>query len=107
MSRKGAARAAIFSALGDETRLELVSKLLRGEARSIAQLTEGTDLTRQAVTKHLKVLEAAGWVRSEREGRESRYELDPSPIREIQGYLDHVSQQWDGGLARLKRMVED
>jgi DNA-binding transcriptional ArsR family regulator len=98
--------AAVFAALGDETRLGLVSVLAAGQARSIAQLTGGTRLTRQAVTKHLRVLEDAGIVHSVRHGRESRFEFDPEPMRDLEDYLGRVSQHWDEVLARLKALVE-
>jgi DNA-binding transcriptional ArsR family regulator len=98
--------APVFAALGDETRLALVVKLARGQAYSIAQLTEGSRLTRQAVTKHLRVLENVGMVRCRRTGRESLFELDPKPIEEMKEYLEYVSGQWDQALARLKAFVE-
>lgn len=100
------ARAAIFAALGDETRLYLIGKLSDGQPCSIAQLTVGSSLTRQAITKHLRVLEGARLVRSVREGRESRFELDPQPLAEARTYLEEVSEQWDHALARLKAFVE-
>jgi len=99
--------ARLFAALGDETRLSLVTALSRGRARSIAQLTEGSGLTRQAVTKHLKVMEDVGLVRNKRSGRESLFELDPAPLREMQTYLARVSEHWDDALARLKSFVEE
>jgi DNA-binding transcriptional ArsR family regulator len=100
-------RAPVFAALGDETRLSLVAKLCSGQPYSISQLTRGTKLTRQAVTKHLRVLERAGIVHSARRGRESRFEFDPEPIAGIKEYLDFVSQQWDQALSRLKAFVEN
>jgi DNA-binding transcriptional ArsR family regulator len=99
-------QAVILAALGDNTRLALVIKLCDGEPCSIAELTANFDLTRQAVTKHLRVLEDAGLVRSTRTGRESRYQLDPQPIDELRKYLDLVSAQWDQALSRLKSFVE-
>jgi DNA-binding transcriptional ArsR family regulator len=99
-------RASVFAALGDETRLGLLAKLTNGEPLSIARLTEGTKLTRQAVTKHLRVLEDVGVVHSLKAGRESRFSLDPKPIVSAQAYLEHVSRQWDTALARLKALVE-
>ena len=99
--------APIFAALGDETRLSLVSKLSGGEPHSISRLTEGTHLTRQAVTKHLNVLKDARIVRSVKAGRESLYELDPGPILEAREYIEVVSARWDAALARLKKLVED
>ena len=99
--------ASIFAALGDETRLGLLAKLTNGEPQSISRLTSGTRLTRQAVTKHLRVLEDAGVVRADRVGRESRFALEPRTILDAQTYLEHVSRQWDTALARLKALVED
>jgi DNA-binding transcriptional ArsR family regulator len=99
--------APVFAALGDGTRLWLLAKLSRGEHFSISQLTEGSALTRQAITKHLRVLERAKIVRSVRSGRESLFQFNPEPIEEMKGYLDQVSQQWDQALARLKSFVED
>lgn len=99
-------RASVFAALGDETRLGLLAKLTNGEPLSIARLTEGTKLTRQAVTKHLRVLEDVGVVFSVKAGRESRFALDPRPIASAQEYLEHVSRQWDTALAKLKALVE-
>jgi len=97
----------VFAALGDKTRLSLVGKLSGGEPHSIAQLTEGSKLTRQAVTKHLRVLETAGIVQGIRKGRENLFQLNPTPLNEAKSYLDHVSQQWDQALLRLKAFVED
>jgi DNA-binding transcriptional ArsR family regulator len=99
--------ASVFAALGDETRLSLLAKLTNGEPQSIARLTAGTRLTRQAVTKHLRVLEGVGVVRSVRVGRESQFALEPKPIDDVREYLAHVSKQWDDALARLKSLVED
>ena len=97
---------AIFAALGDETRLSMVAKLSRGQPRSISQLTRGSRLTRQAITKHLRVLENAGVVHSVRSGRESLFAFDPQPMDEIRKYLDFVSEQWDQALYRLKSFIE-
>lgn len=102
-----AAPAPIFAALGDETRLALIEKLSDGTPCSIAQLTEGTDLTRQAVTKHLRVLEGVSIVRGVRTGRETLFQLDLTPIRAVRDYADVVSAQWDQALARLKTFVEE
>lgn len=99
--------APVFAALGDATRLALVARLSDGQPRSIVQLTEGLELTRQGVTKHLRILEQAGLVASRRVGRESRFVFTPAPIAEIRHYLDRVSEQWDDALARLKSLVEE
>jgi DNA-binding transcriptional ArsR family regulator len=99
--------ATVFAALGDETRLSVLSRLCNGVPQSISRLTAGTNLSRQAVTKHLRVLANAGVVRSVRVGRESLFELEPQPIEEVRNYLDQVSKQWDDALARLKSHVEN
>lgn len=97
----------VFAALGDRTRLRLLRRLSGGEARSIAALSAEGEISRQAVTKHLEVLEAAGLVRRRRIGRESLYSYRPEPLAQARAYLDLVSAQWDERLARLKTTVED
>lgn len=110
MSRRihssGRAKAAAFAALGDETRLSLLTRLSSGQRYSIAELTAGTKLTRQAVTKHLRVLERVRIVHGSRAGRETLFELNPEPIQEMKDYLEIVSKQWDAALGRLKSFVE-
>jgi DNA-binding transcriptional ArsR family regulator len=109
MSQRGEAgltRAPIFAALGDRTRLELIGRLSLGQPRSISGLTEGSRLTRQAITKHLRVLEDAGLVRGERRGREIHFHFVPRAVDEAQRFLDHVSGQWEAALGRLKAFVE-
>jgi len=98
--------APVFAALGDVTRLELVSRLSDGQQHSIAELTEGLDLTRQAVTKHLHVLQRVGVVTSKRVGRESRFSIRPDPIAKARDQLARISAQWDEAIARLKESVE-
>ena len=100
-------RAAVFAALGDETRLSLIAKLSNGSPQSISRLAEGSTLTRQAITKHLRVLEGARVVHSVRVGRESLFEFRPEPLRDLQSYLERVSDQWGHALARLKSFVEN
>jgi len=106
MAAKRRAHAPVFAALGDRTRLALVAKLCGGQPRSISQLTEGSKLTRQAITKHLRVLERAGIAHSVRAGRESLFHFDPRPIAGIKEHLDFVSEQWEQALSRLKSFVE-
>jgi DNA-binding transcriptional ArsR family regulator len=96
----------VFAALGDELRLTLVTRLGREGPLSITNLTEGTRVTRQAVTKHLHVLEGAGLVRSSRLGREQHWQVHPAPLSEAMRCLDIIAHQWDGALARLRRAVE-
>jgi len=105
-ARKPSGNAPVFAALGDETRLRLLTKLSGGEPVSIARLTEGSRLTRQAITKHLRVLEDAGLVRGARRGRENLFALEPEPLDEARRALDRISRQWDVPLARLKTLVE-
>jgi DNA-binding transcriptional ArsR family regulator len=102
-----AGRATVFAALGDATRLSLIGKLSSGKPQSIARLADGTPLSRQAITKHLRVLEGAGIVHSVRVGRESMFEFRPQPLKDLRSYLDRVSEQWDDVLARLKSFVEE
>ncbi len=106
ITAKRRGHAPVFAALGDETRLSLLAKLSGGQRFSISQLTEGSKLTRQAITKHLRVLERVKIVRCVHSGRESRFEFDPVPIDGIKEYLDLVSQQWDQALVRLRSFVE-
>jgi DNA-binding transcriptional ArsR family regulator len=98
--------APVFAALGDRTRLKLLSKLSGGSRVSIARLTAGSTLTRQAISKHLRVLEQAGLVRGVPQGRENLFELEPRPLDEARRALDRISRQWDQTLARLKAFVE-
>jgi len=99
--------APLFAALGDPTRLDLLRILSRGEPRSISSLSARRQLTRQAVTKHLRVLERAGLVRQARAGRESRFAAEPERLEAARAYLESVSAAWDDALARLKAHVED
>jgi DNA-binding transcriptional ArsR family regulator len=101
-----AAAAPVFAALGDPTRLSLLARMRDGRPRSIVELTDGIGLTRQGVSKHLRVLEDAGMVRSKRVGRESRFVFEPDGLAQARGHLERASRQWDRTLARLKTFVE-
>jgi len=107
-SRRGARRslAPIFAALGDETRLRLIAVLCAGGAVSIAHLTAGTEITRQAVTKHLHVLADAGLVRDVKVGRERLWEFEPAHLEAARRSLETIGRQWDQALLRLKLAVE-
>jgi DNA-binding transcriptional ArsR family regulator len=105
-ARLSSASAPIFAALGDETRMRLIAVLCAGGALSITQLTDGTDITRQAVTRHLQVLSDAGLVRDVKVGRERRWEFEPTQLDAARRALDEIAQQWDQALARLKALVE-
>jgi DNA-binding transcriptional ArsR family regulator len=94
------AYAPVFAALGDETRLRLVAALCAGGAVSIAQLTSGTDISRQAVTKHLHVLAHAGLVRHLKAGRERRWEFEPGRLEEARHSLDMIAKQWNRVLVK-------
>jgi DNA-binding transcriptional ArsR family regulator len=98
--------APVFAALGDETRLQLVGKLCGGEPLSISDLSAGSRLTRQAITKHLRVLEDARLVRGARRGRKMLFRFTPGPIDDARRYLESASTQWEHTLARLKSLVE-
>ena len=99
--------ASVFAALGDRTRLSLLSRLAEGPAQSVVELTRGTGLTRQGVGKHLAVLEEAGVVSSTRVGRENRFAIRPAGLAEAGRYLEQASRQWDDAAARLRKLVED
>ena len=96
----------VFAALGDETRLRLVARLCTAGPLSIARLTDGTAVTRQAITKHLNVLADVGVVRGMRSGRERVWQLEPRPLEEARRYLDLISAQWDEALGRLQQRLE-
>ena len=96
----------MFAALGDATRLSLLARLRDGRPRSIVELTDGIGLTRQGVSKHLRVLEDAGMVRSKRVGRESRFVFEPDGLAQARVALERASRQWDRTLVRLKAFVE-
>lgn len=98
--------APVFAALGDPTRLRLILALCAGGALSIAQLTAGTAITRQAITKHLTVLADAGLVRDVRQGRERLWEFEPVRLDEARRSLEVIARQWDRALQRLKAFVE-
>jgi DNA-binding transcriptional ArsR family regulator len=96
----------IFAALGDPIRLSLVAKLVDGKPHSISTLSTGAKVTRQAITKHLTVLENVGLVSNKKWGRESLYQLDPKPLETLQSYLEIIASQWDNALHNLKDFVE-
>lgn len=101
-----AAAAPVFAALGDETRLGLVARLCSGGPQSIARLTSGSDVTRQAITKHLDVLGDAGLVHDAWRGRERIWQLDTERLGQAARHLEQISKGWDEALARLKKFVE-
>ena len=98
--------APLFAALGDETRLRLLIRLSSGGPGSITQLSAKSAVTRQAITKHLRVLADAGLVRSSRRGRERVWDLEPKRLDDAHAYLERISKQWDDALGRLRQFVE-
>jgi DNA-binding transcriptional ArsR family regulator len=97
----------VFAALGDATRLSLVGRLSVEGPLSITRLSEGTGVTRQAITRHLHALGDAGLVRDARRGRERVFELDLKRLEVARRYLDQISAQWDEAAERLRAFVED
>jgi DNA-binding transcriptional ArsR family regulator len=98
--------APLFAALGDETRLRIVARLCAGGPQSIARLTAGSEVTRQAITKHLQVLAGAGLVRGVRAGRESRWAIEPEQLDVARRYLEMISEEWSRRLEALERHLE-
>lgn len=108
MHQAGATRAnaALFSALGDSMRLNIVTRLAHEGPRTISTLVEHATITRQAITKHIQVLEQAGLVTSQRQGRERIIELRPERLAAVHRYLDQISRQWDDAIVRLSERLE-
>jgi len=111
MPRSGTVRsfkdsAEVFAALGDDTRLRVVARLSEEGPLSITRLTEGSRMSRQAITKHLRVLAGAGIVKCDRDGRESSWQLQPKGFAEARRLLDVISREWDDTLERLRAYVE-
>ncbi|MGE3074503.1 MAG: ArsR/SmtB family transcription factor [Dehalococcoidia bacterium] len=107
MASSATAKAPVFAALGDETRLRIVSRLGESPRLSISALSAGEAVTRQAITKHLHVLEGAGLVESTRQGREQLWELKAERVEEARNWLDEISRRWDERLERLRAFVEE
>jgi DNA-binding transcriptional ArsR family regulator len=107
MSRvPNAAVADVFFALGDGTRLSVVKKLGAGVPLSATALSDGARVTRQAIVKHLQVLEGAGLVTHEKHGREVLYALDSRRLDDARAFLDGISAGWDRAIERLRHLVE-
>jgi DNA-binding transcriptional ArsR family regulator len=100
-------RAKIFAALGDEVRLKVVTRLSHEGPLSIARLAEDSGVTRQAIAKHLRVLEGAGLVKGARDGRENVFQLAPRRLEQARRHIDAISMSWDDTLGRLAAFVED
>ncbi len=98
--------APIFAALGDPVRLAMVTRLCKEGPLETVKLQHGIPVSRQAITKHLRMLEVAGVVRSQRVGRDRRWQIKTRPLSEVQRYLEQISEQWDATPERLRRFVE-
>ena len=107
MSKAPEGVAGVFFALGDETRLSVLGKLGEGRALSGTALSEGAHVTRQAIVKHLHVLEEAGLVSRRKQGREVLYALEKERVDEVRAFLDGISAGWDRAIERLRRLVEE
>jgi DNA-binding transcriptional ArsR family regulator len=99
--------APVFAALGDENRLRIVARLCDDGPQSIADLTQGAAVTRQAITKHLRTMQDVGLVRSARIGRQVVWELEPRRVAQVRAHLEQISNDWDRVLSRLRALVED
>jgi DNA-binding transcriptional ArsR family regulator len=99
--------APLFAALGDETRLAIVARLCESGPLSIVRLTDGAEISRQAITKHLNALLEAGLVRSEWAGRERIWALEVKRLAKVHEYLNQISAQWDEAIDRLRAFVEE
>jgi DNA-binding transcriptional ArsR family regulator len=99
--------APLFAALGDPVRLAMIARLSQDGPLPTVRLKEGTAVSRQAVTKHLRMLEIAGLVRSQRVGRDRLWQIEARRLAEVRKYLEQISAQWDATLDRLRRFVED
>ncbi|HXO49786.1 MAG TPA: metalloregulator ArsR/SmtB family transcription factor [Mycobacterium sp.] len=100
-------KAPLFDALGDPNRLRIVTRLCDGGPCSTSQVTQVIPVSRQAATKHLLLLEAVGLVRSERQGRERIWRIEPEPLADASDYLTALSRRWDQAIDRLRAYVED
>jgi DNA-binding transcriptional ArsR family regulator len=99
--------APMFAALGDATRLRLVARLCDAGPQSTMRLARGAQVSRQAISKHLAVLEAAGLARGSRMGREHIWELQRRRLAEVQSFLNQISREWDAAIDRLRMFVEN
>lgn len=97
---------AVFAALADPTRRQVVRTLSRQPDLTASRLAGELPMSRQAVAKHLALLDEAGLVAGERAGRETRYHLTPGPLSDAMGWMADAGARWDGRLARLQRRLE-
>jgi DNA-binding transcriptional ArsR family regulator len=97
----------VFAAVADPTRRLILERLRASDGASITDLSTGLPITRQAVTKHLDLLHAAGLVTYRKQGRERLHELNAEPLKELDDWLRPYEQFWDDRLARLQQHLEE
>lgn len=97
----------VFDAIADPTRRRLIRLLAEAEEIPLHELTEQFPMGRTAVSKHLTILKEAGLVADRKVGRETRYRLNASPLREVQDWVAHYSKFWNENLRRLSRLLEE
>jgi DNA-binding transcriptional ArsR family regulator len=98
---------AVFSALADGTRREVVARLSAGGPATPTELAGSLPVTRQAVAKHLALLESAGLVEVTRAGREAHYRLTPAPLADAMTWMAEVGAQWDQRLGALRALLDE
>lgn len=97
----------VLVALADPIRREILAVLTRDGGATPTSLAAGLPVTRQAVAKHLAVLDRAGLVRARRSAREVRYEADLIPLKRTAGWMDGLAAQWEGRLQHIKEIAEE
>ncbi len=96
----------LWSAIGDPTRRRMLDLLLAGGYGTATTLSEHLPVTRQAVAKHLSVLDRVGLVHATPAGRERRYQVDAAQLARAVAQLESVGSTWDGRLRRIKQIAE-
>jgi len=97
----------VFAAVADSTRRGLLERLREGKSLSLNELAGQLPISRQAVTKHLRVLEGAGLIEHEWRGRERLHRLKPEPLQQLDDWLAPYAAAWDRRLARLSRHLKE
>ena len=97
----------LFTALADSTRRDLLLNLAQNSPKTATQLSDEYPITRQAILKHLNVLQEAGLVTVQQQGRDKRYYLTLDPLDNLQQWIEELNALWDRRLLRLKALVED
>lgn len=97
----------VFEAVADSTRRGLLERLREGKSLSLKELADQLPISRQAVTKHLRVLEGAGLIDHEWHGRERMHRLKPEPLQQLDDWLAPYAAAWDRRLARLRRHLKE